>query len=544
MQEPFDRAAMIEAASRSLRQQMVRNGARDSTPKDCPRSKGSLHPDQGGSGGPPKGPAHAGGGSGLLPGSPGAGAAEAQKGESAQRRIRSAENQSRLVRTTEAPSGLLSGPDGLPQGTLGALPAGAIAASAGFGGAIGGVVSSGGGTPGEEDPFGADGVDVTLADGSLPQGLESFNGDDELDEDMQLASHGGLEDAFQNFRQEMKRPLSRKKDPSASAAAGLGALSGPARVTDAFEQRKTRQPIPVESWGPRPPSRAGVPGKTSPLDGGVDVDGATLGRPSSCLMDPKILLGQSRAGGASAAGGRSAGTPQQAPLGAKGNGGASASGGTWAAARAEPRGHSESRGRQRRTGTRSSGSEANFAADLGIFGSGAGVPSQRMTKSLSGVFDNHPAQLGSRGSPWQVHASQMGSWASHVDAAAASALEVSGMGMMGDAAGHQWPGSPSESCGSPPTRQAKMRQQDGVSVEDVEPDADAALAFGLGGGGSSYRRDATPAQVIVTRSSSTSKSRSGNVRRSSGEQRAAREREQNMPFNTSLDVDFLSLFAS
>lgn len=523
---------------------MVRNGARDSTPKDRPRSKGSLHPDQGGSGSPPKGQALQSAGSGLLPGSPVGSATEAQKDENAQRRIRSAENQHRLVRTTEAPSGLLSGPDGLPQGTLGALPAGAIAASAGFGGAVGGVVSSGGGTPGEEDPFGADGVDVTLADGSLPQGLENFNGDDELDEDMQLASHGGLEDAFQNFRQEMKRPLSRKKDPSASAAAGLGALSGPARVTDAFEQRKTRQPIPVESWGPRPPSRAGVPGKTSPLDGGVDVDGATLGRPSSCLMDPKILLGQSRVGGASVAGGRSAGTPQQAPLGAKGNGGAAASGGTWAAARAEPRGHSESRGRQRRTGTRSSGSEANFATDLGIFGSGAGVPSQRLTKSLSGVFDSHPAQLGSRGSPWQVHASQMGSWASHVDAAAASALEVSGMGMMGDAAGNQWPGSPSESCGSPPTRQAKMRQQDGVSVEDVEPDADTALAFGLGGGGSSYRRDATPAQVIVTRSSSTTKSRSGNVRRSSGEQRAAREREQNMPFNTSLDVDFLSLFAS
>lgn len=32
-------------------------------------------------------------------------------------------------------------------------------------------------------------------------------------------------------------------------------------MTDAFEQKKTRQPIPVESWGPRPPSRAGLPSK-------------------------------------------------------------------------------------------------------------------------------------------------------------------------------------------------------------------------------------------------------------------------------------------
>merc|ERR1719313_1759164 len=69
---------------------------------------------------------------------------------------------------------------------------------------------------------------------------------------------------------ELKRPMSRKKVPSASAAAGLGACAfGVGKVTDAFEQRKTRQPIPVESWGPRPPSRTStrrLPPNTTLLD--------------------------------------------------------------------------------------------------------------------------------------------------------------------------------------------------------------------------------------------------------------------------------------
>merc|ERR1719259_740766 len=106
------------------------------------------------------------------------------------------------------------------------------------------------------------------------QALDSYcPEDDDLDQDMPPLNSagpgpGGFEDVLQNVRQELKRPQSRKKDPSASAAAGLGAFSGPARVTDAFGEasRKTRQPIPVESWGPRPPSRAGLPQKAGPLD--------------------------------------------------------------------------------------------------------------------------------------------------------------------------------------------------------------------------------------------------------------------------------------
>merc|ERR1740139_383906 len=100
----------------------------------------------------------------------------------------------------------------------------------------------------------------------------------------------------------MKRPLSRKKDPS--AAVGLGELAGPARVTDAFEVRKMRQPIPVESWGQRPPSRAGQ--KATPLD--------------TTPEEPKMLLVQSRSVSSS----MGASPPK-------------AVGGTWASARAEPR---------------------------------------------------------------------------------------------------------------------------------------------------------------------------------------------------------------
>merc|ERR1719253_2264478 len=71
------------------------------------------------------------------------------------------------------------------------------------------------------------------------------------------AQHQPVDDAPHYAEEPLRRPSSRKKDPSASAAAGLGAFSSPVKLTDAFEQRKTRQPIPVESWGPRPPSRGG-----------------------------------------------------------------------------------------------------------------------------------------------------------------------------------------------------------------------------------------------------------------------------------------------
>jgi len=231
------------------------------------------------------------------------------------------------------------------------------------------------------------------------------------------------------------------------------------------------------------------------------------------------------------------GRGDQAPLGAGPP--SKVVGGTWAAARADSRVHREARrGRGDSRAAARGSPEVNYAAaDLGIFGTGSQVPpGQRLSKSFSGVFDHHAPQLGPRGSPWQAHASQMGSWASHVDAAAAGALEVSGCSLAGEHQAAPWPGSPSDACGSPPTRAGKTRAgADGVHVEDVETDPDLIPHGG-------YRRDATPPQVIITRSGQAGKSR-GTIRRSS-DQRGAREREQNMPFNTSLDVDFLSLFAT
>lgn len=74
------------------------------------------------------------------------------------------------------------------------------------------------------------------------------------------------------FASDVQRPLSRKKDPSASAAAGLGTFASPLKIQDAFEQRKMRRPIPIESWGPRPPSRHGIPPKTLVRDLNLSLD--------------------------------------------------------------------------------------------------------------------------------------------------------------------------------------------------------------------------------------------------------------------------------
>lgn len=435
---------MIEAASRSLRQQMAQGRARDR-----PRSKGSLHDG--------------------TRGSSGTWSAELSKdthstGESAQRRIRSAENQHRLVSASR------HGPH-LTNPVSSAPPAAAA--------------------------------------------LEGFPAEVDLEEAVQAASsaplHTGLEEGGapphfpQDFPAELKRPLSRKKDPSASAAAGLGAFAGPARITDAFEQRKTRQPIPVESWGPRPPSRAGLPQKEAGVAG--------VGRPAS-----------------------KAGMSDQVALGSK------VVGGTWAAARVEPRADARPeprvtadprRGRGERKAPTRGAPEAAYAQaqDLGVFGCGTRAPNQQLTKSLSAVFDYHNNQFPPDPSKVPVRqAPAHGTWAAHADT---GALEVSGCGL--DTSG-PWTGG--AEAGSPPTRKGarQLAAAENVSVEDVEGDGD--LPHG------SFRREVTPPQVIITRSAQgqLGKARS-DLRRGADQRGSASSKERSMPFSTSLDVDFLSLFA-
>jgi len=287
VEDGLDRAAMIEAASRSLRQQM-RGALR-------PASKSALHD----------------------------GAEEPRSAENAQRRIRSAENQHRSASS--------------------------------------------------HCELGSSTVAPTPSTSALDNYLE-----DDVEED--VTGNSGLDDVPRvphDFPQELKRPASRKKDPSASAAAGLGAFSGPARMTDAFEQRKTRQPIPVESWGPRPPSRAGLPPKAESMERGEGVRGAAA---SSSTGRPMLSRGESSQGNSRPSSkmsneARAKSSAEQANLQ-----GSKVVGGTWASARVKPRvaarvvisGGSGSvpaadarRGRERRN-TRG-GPEA---ADLGVFGRG------------------------------------------------------------------------------------------------------------------------------------------------------------------------------
>eukprot|EP00931_Biecheleriopsis_adriatica_P088503 TRINITY_DN62808_c0_g1_i1.p1 TRINITY_DN62808_c0_g1~~TRINITY_DN62808_c0_g1_i1.p1 ORF type:complete len:493 (+),score=69.65 TRINITY_DN62808_c0_g1_i1:149-1627(+) len=492
MQEPVDRAAMIEAASRSLRQQIHRGGVRDR-----PRSKGSLHDGQA-----PNGSGNC-SGQGVPE--------EPRAAENAQRRIRSAENQHRTVSASR---------DG-PQ------------------------------------------TSHTVAPTPSASALDNYPLEDDVEEDSGTG-YSNIEDVHkiwsQDFHQELKRPLSRKKDPSASAAAGLGAFSGPARMTDAFEQRKTRQPIPVESWGPRPPSRAGLPQKGSAADSGLGdsfVSTPSRGSGAGSSVGKPISKGGDQAPGSrpsSKVGGEQSRATSKA---GKADGeqalGAKVVGGTWAAARAEPRVMSETRrGRERKAPNRDRGSpEVGYATDLGVFGCGTRAPNQQLTKSLSGVFDHHSNQFrGPNNTPLRNHVSGLTeSWAD-----ASGALEVSGCAL-GDHAAGAWPGSPAQSCGgSPPTRKGARHSSltEPMQMEDVEADQASLHA--------SFRRGSDMAmtpQVIVTRSHHQSghhqsqgprgvhQSRS-QVRRGT-EQRVARERERaerSMPFSTSLDVDFLSLFAS
>jgi hypothetical protein len=75
-----------------------------------------------------------------------------------------------------------------------------------------------------------------------------------------------------------------------------------------------------------------------------------------------------------------------------------------------------------------------------------------------------------------------------------------------------------------------------VSVEDVDTEADLGMPVN-----NSFRRDATPPRLVVTRSSQQKKDRT-DPRRVRDER--TRERGSNIPFSTGLDPDFLGLFAS
>lgn len=488
---PFDRAAMIEAASRSLRQQMGRAA------RERPRSKGSLHDTRATSLG---GERVARGGergfdNALFRGEPLVGddhPPAPRSAENAQRRIRSAENDHHRM--------------------MYAVPREAA------------YIAS---TPAVVDGHPADEAEAAASASGPPEDVPNLN--------------------------DLKRPLSRKKDPSASAAAGLGAFSSPMKMTDAFEQRKMRQPIPVESWGPRPPSRHGLPPKAV----------VNLQASLSNTEEPK----RGRADSSSAT--------------------SSVVGGTWAAARYDPTHEVARRGRERKARDARGSPE-----DLGVWGSSAGFGSgQQLSKSLSGVFDHssdhrenrepgprpesRPSSLTSPAGTGSIPAGPGGSWASHVDfshthhhavgitgganapAAAANGppagLEVSGCAF-GESTGASWPSSPaapSSGGGSPGSAPLLVRRGGGarhceaVSVEDVEGGVDLDPMLHIDHIDNSYRRDATPPQVIVTRSSQQKKDRTDS-RRVRGRPGAATpsERDKNIPFTTSLDVDFLSLFAS
>lgn len=188
MMEPVpDRAAMIEAASRSLRQQIDHGAARDR-----PCSNGLFH-----DGAPGTIPAGSAGWQGIHTDEP-------RSMESAQRRIRSAENQHRMVSAAR---------DGLPMGS-------------------------------------------TVASTPSTSALDNYPLEDEVEDDT-AALTTPLEDATSrmfptDFHPELKRPLSRKKDPSASAAAGLGAFAGPSKMTDHSSKEKLGNPF---QW------KAGAPGR-------------------------------------------------------------------------------------------------------------------------------------------------------------------------------------------------------------------------------------------------------------------------------------------
>jgi len=396
----FDRAAMIEAASHSLRQQM--------RVRDRPRSKGSLH--------------------GMRDlGSPG----EAPQQETSRRRTHSAENKYRIVQRESAEQ---------------------------------------------------------ILSASSPSALDSYPAEDEPGSTVSNGSGPSLDDAPPLG--ELKRPMSRKN--AVSLAAGLGACSTPGKMTDAFEQQKTRQPIPIESWGPRPPSRHRLPPNAALLDVSL------LGAPAA-HKDRESKLSASR----------SRSEPGlQRPSSKAGSDSVTEKTTSWAAARYpaplggshhSSHGLSEPRNRERQLSR--GGWASPRSANVQPGGNG-------FSKSMS------DAQLRRDVLASRQAALQSGSWAAQVDSV--GMLEISGSNVS-------------------QSRPRPLSGTKAVSVEDVEADQDLVVRT------SSFRRDQPPAQVVVNRSSVQKKDRGD------GRQRGTRDgllRGRQSPHSySSLDVGFLSLFA-
>eukprot|EP00442_Polarella_glacialis_P037318 CAMPEP_0115072552 /NCGR_PEP_ID=MMETSP0227-20121206/14293_1 /TAXON_ID=89957 /ORGANISM="Polarella glacialis, Strain CCMP 1383" /LENGTH=401 /DNA_ID=CAMNT_0002459311 /DNA_START=78 /DNA_END=1283 /DNA_ORIENTATION=+ len=369
-------------------------------------------------------------------------------------------------------------------------------------------------------------ISHTVAPTPSTSALDNYSIEDDVEEDTQ-AGNAGIEDAqklFQeDFHQELKRPLSRKKDPSACLR----------RSSEAYRRFRAEKNEAANSGGELG-SSASISRRPTleDSDDGNGSGGCGSKDPHTCSREWRKLQRWQPASNASNVGRpASKAGGEQAPLGSN------FVGGTWAAARAEPRVLSETRrGRERKAPGRGS-PEVGYATDLGVFGMGTRAPNQQLTKSLSGVFDHHssqfrdPTSAPSRTAPSRT-AVQTGAWAD-----APGALEVSGCGL-GDHTAGSWLANAAQPCGgSPPSRKGGRHSlAEAVSVEEMEaPDPDHAL-------NTNFLRNSTPAQVIVTRSTQPGQSR-GMVRRNT-DARAVRERERNVAFSTSLDVDFLSLFAS
>lgn len=103
----------------------------------------------------------------------------------------------------------------------------------------------------------------------------------------------------------MRRPPSRKKNPSHSAVAGLGAFASPVCVTNAFEKAKTVRPQHFETHTRRPPSRHKEPPRSLHLEGAVESVSSqraaeprwACARPERAEAEPEYRGGGSRSSG-------------------------------------------------------------------------------------------------------------------------------------------------------------------------------------------------------------------------------------------------------